>query len=316
MTGAYRTSGFRCPSCPDAPLREFQDRLVCDECSGMLLADDDFAASVQELTKESAAVAASDPEPTDKACPRCTRALASVEVKVGALKIRGRHLRCDRDGTWFPRDSLSSVFARASRSAPGHTRSGGGLSGANPQPFGGGGMTGAMGGIARAFGSGPASRRLAISRWGDSRPRTHTLFVSAFKDRTLGCPVCKDRKLEFAGDRWGCTSCSGSFVEDAALAAMVSEMTNAPWEVPPVTGAGSDRACPACGTLMLVEVLEAVTIDRCPGHGVWFDEDELQTALHHASGPKQGGVVSWVKRLFQRHGETDEGEPREPVSSG
>ncbi len=306
MTDAYRTSGFRCPSCEDAPLREFGDRLVCDECSGMLLTDDDFAASIQEITKEPVPVVASDPQDSDRACPRCTRAMSSVELKAGDFKMRGRFMRCDRDGTWLSRDALSSVFARASRKMRGFIGSNqGGL--APGAAFGGiqGGSSaaGAMESISRAFGSGPASSRLAISHWGASRPRVHTLFVSAFKDKTLGCPVCKDQKLAFAGDRWGCPSCAGSFVEDAALAAMVSEMTQSPWDVPPVTGAGSDRACPACGKLMIVEVLEAVTIDRCAGHGVWFDEDELQTALHHATEPK-GGVGSWVKRLFHRHGET------------
>jgi Zn-finger nucleic acid-binding protein len=54
---------------------------------------------------------------------------------------------------------------------------------------------------------------------------------------------------------------------------------------------------------MVVEVLEAVTIDRCSPHGVWFDEAELQTALHHASEPHRSGVGSWVKQLFHRHGE-------------
>lgn len=271
----------------------------------MLLADDDFAASITELTNQAAPLLVENAEPSDKACPRCSQAMSSVDVKVGDFKIRGRLMRCERDGTWFPRDALSSVFARASRStryALGTARGGVPSGAAYGTIQGGSSSAGAMDSIARAFGSGPASSRLAISHWGDSRPRTHTLFVSAFKDRTLGCPVCKEQKLTFAGDRWSCSTCAGSFVEDAALAAMVSEMTNSPWDVPPVTGAGSDRACPACGKLMVVEVLEAVTIDRCAGHGVWFDEDELQTALQHATEPK-GGVGSWVKRLFHRHGE-------------
>lgn len=306
MSDAYRTSGFACPSCADASLREFHDRLVCDECNGMLLVDDDLAASVQELTREPAPVTVANAVPSDKSCPRCTRPMSVVDVTIGDLRSPRGHLRCDQHGTWFPRDALSNVFARASRRTRGLISSHGGVvSGRAFGSMGSGGMSGAMDSIARAYGSGPASSRLAISQWGDSRPRTHTLFVSAFKDRTLGCPVCKEKKLSFAGDRWSCTTCAGSFVEDAALAAMVSEMTNSPWDVPPVTGAGSDRACPACGTLMVVEVLEAVTIDRCAGHGVWFDEDELQTALHHATEPKDG-VGSWVKRLFHRHGDTSD----------
>src|SRR5262249_54909104 len=119
MTDAYRTSGFRCPSCADAPLREFHDRLVCDECNGMLLADDDFAASIQELTAEPATIFANNPEDSDRACPRCTRPMISVDVTAGEFKIRGRLMRCIRDGTWLPRDALSSVFARASRGLSG-----------------------------------------------------------------------------------------------------------------------------------------------------------------------------------------------------
>jgi Zn-finger nucleic acid-binding protein len=304
MTDAYRMSGFACPSCENASLREFQERLVCDECGGMLIADDDFGQSIHELTGAEAPVAIADAQPAAKPCPKCTREMSSCEVTVGKLALKGRFMRCDRDGIWIPRDAMTAVFARASRSRPGITSSGGGLS--MPAPYSGsgsGGMTGAMSSIGRAFGAGPATSKLAIGQWRNDRPRVHTLFVSAHKDKTLGCPVCKETRLEFAGDRWACTTCAGCFVEDAALAAMVMEMTNAPWEPPPVAGAGSDRPCPVCAKLMVVEVLEAVTIDRCAPHGVWFDDTELQTALHHASEPK-GGVGSWIKRLFHRHGET------------
>jgi Zn-finger nucleic acid-binding protein len=306
MTDVYRTSGFMCPSCENSSLREFSNRLVCDECNGMLIEEDDFAASIHELDGKSEALAISDEEPSTQACPKCTRAMTSCHLAVGGLKLKGAFKRCDRDGVWFPRDAMTAAFARASRSVAGRGSGGSanGFSGV-PGTTATGGMNGALQSISSAFGGGvAASDRLAIGHWRDSRPRVHTLFVSAHKDKTLGCPVCKETKLTFVGDRWACATCDGCFVEDAALAAMVMEMTNAPWDVPPMTGAGSDRMCPVCEAPMTVEVLEAVTIDRCSPHGVWFDDTELQTALHHASAPP-AGVGSWIKQLFHRHGKTD-----------
>ncbi|MBL0214692.1 MAG: zf-TFIIB domain-containing protein [Myxococcales bacterium] len=297
MTDVYRTSGFLCPSCTNTPLREFGTRLVCDECNGMLIDAEDIATSIHELDGESQPLVTDDDQPTTQACPRCTQAMISSELSLGKLRLKGRFMRCTRDGIWFPRDAMTAAFARASRSRPGGGRGSGAPSGGS----GGSGMTGVMNTISGAFGSGPASGRLAISHWESNRPRVHTLFVSAYKDRTLGCPSCKEAKLQFQGDRWACATCAGAFVENAALTAMVEEMTAAPWEIPAVTGAGSDRHCPVCAELMAVEVLEAVTIDRCAPHGVWFDDTELQTALHHASSPDRG-VGSWIKQLFHRHG--------------
>ncbi len=297
MSDVYRTSGFQCPSCPSSPLREFGRRLVCDECNGMMIEADDFAASIHELDGGTEPLEIADPQPQAKACPRCTREMSSCTLAIGKLSLKGRFMRCDRDGVWMPRESMTAVFARAS-----HRPRTGGFSIAREVPGtgDGGGIADAMNGIDNAFGS-PASKRLAISQWRDARPRVHTLFVSAYKDRRLGCPVCKETRLLYHGDRWSCGTCSGSFVENAALTAMVEEMTAQPWEIPALSGAGSDRHCPVCTELMTVEVLEAVTIDRCAPHGVWFDDSELQTALHHASSPDRG-VGSWIKQLFHRHG--------------
>jgi len=84
---------------------------------------------------------------------------------------------------------------------------------------------------------------------------------------------------------------------------MISEMSHAPWEPPAIAGAPGERSCPICNTQMIVEVLEAVTVDRCTAHGVWFDDTELQSALQHASG-EPPGMGGWLKRLFHRHGKT------------
>jgi Zn-finger nucleic acid-binding protein len=314
----YRTSaGGSCPDCSNPALREFETRLVCDECAGMLLELDELATSVHELDGDADPATVSEPTPTQKKCPRCAKEMQEVHVEIGKLDLKTRLLHCDTHGVWMPREVMTAVFARASRRAHagraagrtygGVSGGGGGGGGGVPSYFGHGGMNAAMSSIASAFGhGGPASSALAISNWGASRPRVHTLFVSAHKGKTLGCPACKDTKLQYEGERWTCSTCAGCFVEDAALTAMVMEMTNTPWTVPDVKGGPGDRNCPVCETPMIVEVLEAVTIDRCKAHGVWFDDTELQSALHHASTPDSGGVGSWLKQLFRRHGKTED----------
>jgi Zn-finger nucleic acid-binding protein/ribosomal protein L37AE/L43A len=280
MDDAYRTSARACPSCGNTALREFHDRLVCDECDGMLLTTDDLARSIHEIDGSSGSVAFEDEGPSKKPCPRCQGAMTSAEVLVGHLKVYGRSLHCVRDGVWISQGALAGLFAVASRLSHAH-------------------VSGRMYGGAGKPSSAPG---LAISHWGESRPRAHTLFVSAYKDRTLGCPSCKDTKLSFEGDLWSCGACNGCFVEDAALSAMVSEMSGQPWQPQSAKGGAGDRVCPVCDKPMIVEVLEAVTIDRCEGHGVYFDPDELQTALAHAAEPQH--VTSWVQRLFHRHGQS------------
>lgn len=274
----------------------------------MLLATDDLAHSIHELDGRDAPAQISDEEPGGKGCPRCDGELTLGTVSVGKIRLAGRLFHCAKDGVWVPQPVLAGAFALASRHSHAgsahNTRAYGGVGGGTSLPGVSGGAAGAMNSIASAFGRGSATSALAISQWQHNKPRVHTLFVSAFKDRTLGCPACKDTKLEFRGDRWACDACGGCFVEDGALSAMVMEMTNQPWEVPAIQGGPGERACPVCDQPMLVEVLEAVTIDRCAGHGVYFDPDELQTALAHAAEPHHVG--SLLKRLFHRHGKPEE----------
>jgi len=281
----------------------------------MLITADDLVASIHELDGTSDVLEFLDDQPAKAACPRCRGPMSTCSLRLGTLGISGTFLHCAHDGLWFPRDAMTAVFARVSRrggfrglgASSGSTGGGrgtasGGSAMVSNMPSGHGGMSAAMAGIANAFGGGsPASSGLAISNWGNNRPRVHTLFVSAHKDRRLGCPSCKDAVLTYQGDRWACTTCAGSYVETAALSAMVEEMALKPWAMPPASGKPGERACPICATPMIVELLEGVTIDRCAGHGVWFDDSELQAALHHASA-EPTGLGGWIKQLFQHGG--------------
>ena len=308
MTDAYRTPGFACPTCSNAALREFQSRLVCDECNGMQIGHADMAAAIHELDGTSEPLATVEDEPAAAACPRCRAPMATCALRLGTLDLPGRFLHCARDGIWFPRDAMTALFARISRRGGfrglgavggGGVERGSGAMVAN-MPSAHSGMSGALSAIQNAFGGHlPASGGLAISRWQDRHPRVHTLYVSAHRGRRLGCPSCTATGLDDAGDRWTCATCAGAFVENAALAAMIMEMSHQPWDVPPAAGAPGERACPICQIPMFAEALEGVAIDRCVAHGVWFDDTELQAALHHASA-EPGGSGGWLRRLFHR----------------
>lgn len=102
----------------------------------------------------------------------------------------------------------------------------------------------------------------------------------------------------FQGDRWTCATCLGAFIQEPALTGLVAEMIDGPWELPPPVGSVGPRACPVCTQPMTIETTESVTLDRCAGHGLWFDAGELATTLEHAGGLHDGGVRAWVKKLF------------------
>ena len=306
MVESYREAGLTCPMCK-APLREFGERLVCDECQAMLIGLDDFAAAVHELDGNTEAAEVDALEPTDKTCPRCAAPMSTCALKIGRLKLPEYYLHCAAHGVWMPQQTLTAVFARVSYVAHIGRARGRTYGGVSLPPDTGvayGGMAGAMRSIGSAFGAGvPADAGLAITRY--RAPRVHSVFVSAFKERRLGCPSCKETALEYCGDRWACQTCRGVFVETAALASMIAAMTNETWELPPITGKPGERACPICNQAMLVEVHEAATIDHCASHGVWFDETELGSILYSAGVGKPKSVGGWLQQLFHRHGKID-----------
>jgi len=320
MSGVFRTSPFVCPTCA-SPLREFQHRLVCDACSGMLIDLDDLATSIQELDGSTDAPVLADATPDRATCPRCEQPMQSCAVSIGSLNVGGRLLSCARDGVWVSRDAMVALFARVSRRGGfrglGAVHHGGdaggsaaGLSGSDTASFVANmpsvhsGMSAAIGSIASAFSAGaPATAGLAISSW--RAPHVHTLLVSAYRDHHLACPACGDRALAYVGSRWACEACRGSFVEYAALAAMITEITFEPWDPPPMSGAPGERRCPICSEAMHVDAIEATAIERCGDHGVWFADHHLEEALqhassapHHAAGAPTHGIVGWLRRLF------------------
>lgn len=288
MTAPFRTSGLACPRCAGASLRAYRDRLVCDECQGMLLAVADLTATCEDAAGVVLAIELHDAGEATATCPRCTHPMIACRIDVGPLQLDGTFLRCAQDGVWIAHAQLMALFARLARRWP---RASGSRRGAGSK----------IGPDGLAVAQHAAGRGLRISeRRHKPRPRDPVPPPSdPYAHRALPCPVCRDDALAFRGDRWSCARCDGTFVANAALAALVAEILDTPWEVPETTGLASTRSCPVCMDLMRIELLEGVEIDRCEAHGSWFDPAELGATLERAAGAlRPAGFGAWLRRLF------------------
>jgi ribosomal protein S27AE len=296
MSEPYRQSPSQlCPRCSASALREHEQQLVCDACHATLLPIAALTTSLTEIDGSADVIEVRDLAPDPVICPRCSQTMQMCSLQRGNHMVPGRFHYCTRDGVCVPRDVLVAGYARATRVArsgmsPG-ARSGAGNAYMNLGP----GNATAFRAVRDAFA--PASP--AIGHYELPRPLVHTLFVSAFRGLTLHCPTCHDSLLQFAGDRWACTKCAGTLVEDAALVAMISDIVHKAWEMPAAGGKPGERKCPVCAKAMTTETFETVTVDRCLPHGTWFDDQELQTALLHAGDPPSH-LVGWLKKLFHR----------------
>jgi Zn-finger nucleic acid-binding protein len=270
------------------PLRAYGARLVCDDCTGILIRLDDLERAIAEMGAGAfAAVVAA--EEAAAPCPTCTRPMNRyrLEVREHPNAFRGRYVSlfasdlvraeaigadttfpgCPAHGLWFAQGLLAGVFARIN-----HRLS-----------VGRGGVR--MGG----------ERGLRISQR-KPKPRAVAPYASPFAGRVLPCPHCRD-PLDQYGDHWTCPRCSGAFVETPALEAMIAEMAHAPYELPAPAAAPGTRACPVCGEPTWAQALEGRTVERCPAHGVWFERGALSEVLARAAPATR---PSWLRRWFRR----------------
>jgi Zn-finger nucleic acid-binding protein len=147
--------------------------------------------------------------------------------------------------------------------------------------------------------TGAATAGLRIGQWHLRRHKSPALTpINVYADRTLACPAC-GTELAFQGDRWSCTQCAGTFMQNDALEGLVLDITGDAWRVPTPTGSPGERACPVCSEKMIAEDLERVPIDRCAAHGLWFDARELAILLERASGQfDKHGIRAWLAHFF------------------
>ena len=179
-----------------------------------------LAASIHELGVGTATeLEAGDVEAGTAGCPRCAKPMQSCTLRLGTHALKGRFLRCEADGVWLSQDQLVGELARGSRK--GHAGGGGGLASA-ASAYAGVAPKGSA--AAAAAGVGTALHPEPAHADGLAPPRVRIAFVSAFKGRELTCPSCKSQ-LAFRGDQWVCADCAGTFVENAALVAMVHGIT-------------------------------------------------------------------------------------------
>ena len=107
------------------------------------------------------------------------------------------------------------------------------------------------------------------------------------------CPVCRT-DLAQAGFTERCAKCTGAWIHEDALVAMMQERTATlvflPWQPRDRDG---ERPCAVCTNPMQAVSLGTVALDRCPDHGVWFDPEELASlmkqAKHFKAEPKSDG---------------------------
>jgi hypothetical protein len=266
--------------------------LVCDHCRGLLLSDAELVAAIHELDEQDAPLVAVNQRPAEAACPRCAQPMTTSVLRVGAVELVGRHLRCAHDGVWLPVDVVVGTMARAGHPVPNM----------KGRTFGGDWADVGMGmkSVGAAFGRTHTPSVIFGGR--RAGPRVRAVFASLFGDRTLACAACPGGELELWGDRWRCTRCSSAFIEDAALAAMMFDVTNQLWEPPaPNAETRGQRACPACAEPMFAEHVGGAEIDRCPGHGTFFDEHELEAVLLRAADPAPSSTIAgWLRRIFGR----------------
>jgi Zn-finger nucleic acid-binding protein len=233
----------------------------------MLIELDDFADALNTTDP----IVVHDDGPAARKCPRCLRAMRGCRLAIGKLEFEHVFACCPDDGIWFGERSLEAVLARVGRH---HHRGGGG----NPEQ-----------GVSSIY------TRLRQPR---SRPTPPAIPISGLRKRRIACPVCEG-DLALVGERWACSHCAGTFVENFALESMVSEIRQSPWHVPALAGKAGSLACPVCAGTMHVDTIQRVVVDRCADHGIWFDALDLGAALRHAGGVDEPrGVAAWLRSLF------------------
>ena len=121
-----------------------------------------------------------------------------------------------------------------------------------------------------------------------------------YRDSFPTCPRCGGAfarvsvgRLRF--DR--CPSCAGAWVEVSTLAAMWRQVGNADLVLTPRRSDRPSAPCPQCRDPMAAAAILAVPIDSCAEHGVWFDAEELSTALAGAALSEEDWLRTFAETL-------------------
>ncbi len=115
MADPYRDPERPCPAC-GKPLRAYQQRLVCDACSGIMVSVADLAAAIEDLTSVVPELAWDHARPSKRACPLCRAAMTAckiaIDIEGDVVHPRPELDRCDAHGVWFDGEELAAVLEK------------------------------------------------------------------------------------------------------------------------------------------------------------------------------------------------------------
>ncbi len=119
------------------------------------------------------------------------------------------------------------------------------------------------------------------------------------------CPACKEPMVVFELDGVEidrCLKCSGTWL-DAGEIDQLARLEGTPDRLSAAVaaaGAGKkgERRCVRCSAKMQVVTVENIEIDRCPrGHGLWFDQNEMESLIGAVRGGEGGAMARFLGEL-------------------
>lgn len=105
-----------------------------------------------------------------------------------------------------------------------------------------------------------------------------------FRDEQFVCPSCNHALIPQPGGptRLWCEACRGVLIPTDEVEALLAESMKAPFTLP--AGTPGERQCPRCPMKLARFTLFGKDLDRCEGHGVWFDVKEFLFVLEASTG--------------------------------
>jgi Zn-finger nucleic acid-binding protein len=137
-------------------------------------------------------------------------------------------------------------------------------------------------------------------------------MADPYRDPELACPACKHTLRAYL-TRHVCDGCNGMLLTLADLGAAIHDLTSLEPTFELSHEKPGNRTCPHCRTAMSTCKLQVTLqeevehprpeLDRCPAHGLWFDDEELAQVLEKVAGKGFGGGVG------RKGGDFAKGEP-------
>jgi Zn-finger nucleic acid-binding protein len=125
----------------------------------------------------------------------------------------------------------------------------------------------------------------------------------------MDCTICKNPMITAELENVEidfCSGCGGIWLDAGELEGLLADDAKARQAVAslvPVQNCPEQpRKCPLCRTNMDKVNAGAgpniTLLDRCPGHGLWFDRGELKQVLENATLDQHGKIVKLLKNMF------------------